>query len=126
MHKKLFIPGPTEVREEVLKAQTNWMIGHRTKDFGELYHRCVTKTHESFLARDPVLPEASFDPHCVGSGSAEFGSLPAGLRKSRLSSRDPSRGGGDLHQPLSKSSVPKLRPHHDKGARDLASPPADQ
>lgn len=43
MHKKLFIPGPTEVREEVLKAQARWMIGHRSKDFGNLYEGIVNK-----------------------------------------------------------------------------------
>ena len=37
MHKKLFIPGPTEVREDILQAQAQWMIGHRTKVFGDLY-----------------------------------------------------------------------------------------
>ena len=30
MHKKLFIPGPTEVRDEILQAMATPMIGHRT------------------------------------------------------------------------------------------------
>ncbi|HDQ99156.1 MAG TPA: alanine--glyoxylate aminotransferase family protein, partial [candidate division WOR-3 bacterium] len=55
VHKKLFIPGPTEVREEVLKAQANWMIGHRSKDFGELYHRCVTKTAQVLDTKHHVM-----------------------------------------------------------------------
>ena len=37
MHKKLFIPGPTEVSEEVLNAMTKPMIGHRMKEFSEMY-----------------------------------------------------------------------------------------
>ncbi len=41
--KKLFIPGPTEVREEVLEAQRKWMIGHREKDFSILYERVIEK-----------------------------------------------------------------------------------
>jgi|UniRef100_A0A7V3PSZ0 aspartate aminotransferase-like enzyme len=45
-HKKLFVPGPTEVREEILKAQAQWMIGHRSKEFGELNKRCVEKTKQ--------------------------------------------------------------------------------
>ena len=45
-HKKLFIPGPTEVREEILKAQGQWMIGHRSKEFGEINKRCVEKTKQ--------------------------------------------------------------------------------
>jgi aspartate aminotransferase-like enzyme len=55
MHKKLFIPGPTEVREEILKAQSRWMIGHRSKEFGELYHRCVTKTAEALATKNHVI-----------------------------------------------------------------------
>lgn len=46
MKKKLFIPGPTEVRDEVLKAQSMPMIGHRMKEFSELYERVVEKTKE--------------------------------------------------------------------------------
>lgn len=36
MHKKLFIPGPTEVLPEVLAAQTKPMIGHRMKEASAL------------------------------------------------------------------------------------------
>jgi aspartate aminotransferase-like enzyme len=43
MHKKLFIPGPTEVREDILKAQAKWMIGHRSKDFGNMYESIVNR-----------------------------------------------------------------------------------
>jgi aspartate aminotransferase-like enzyme len=42
-HKKLFIPGPTEVRKDILDAQARWMIGHRSKDFGSLYEGIVNK-----------------------------------------------------------------------------------
>lgn len=55
MHKKLFIPGPTEVREEILRAQAQWMIGHRSKDFGELNHRCVTKTQQALKTKNYVM-----------------------------------------------------------------------
>ncbi len=41
--RKLFLPGPTEVREEVLEAQKKWMIGHREKDFSELYEKIIEK-----------------------------------------------------------------------------------
>ncbi|MEN3045052.1 MAG: alanine--glyoxylate aminotransferase family protein [Candidatus Hydrothermales bacterium] len=41
--KKLFIPGPTEVVEEVLEAQKKWMIGHREKEFSVLYERVIEK-----------------------------------------------------------------------------------
>ncbi|MGQ9707505.1 MAG: pyridoxal-phosphate-dependent aminotransferase family protein [bacterium] len=55
MHKKLFIPGPTEVREEILKAQTEWMIGHRSKEFGELNRRCVDKTKQILKTNNYVF-----------------------------------------------------------------------
>ncbi len=48
MHKKLFIPGPTEVREEVLRAQTYPMIGHRMREFSELYERIIEKLRKLF------------------------------------------------------------------------------
>ncbi len=43
MHKDLFIPGPTEVREEILKAMATPMIGHRSAEFVELYKRVIPK-----------------------------------------------------------------------------------
>jgi aspartate aminotransferase-like enzyme len=36
MYKKLFIPGPTHVREEILQAQAAPMIGHRAKEYSDL------------------------------------------------------------------------------------------
>lgn len=55
MHKKLFIPGPTEVRKEILDAQSNWMIGHRSKDFGELNKRVVEKTKQILGTKNYVM-----------------------------------------------------------------------
>lgn len=55
MHKKLFIPGPTEVRKEILDAQAQWMIGHRSKDFGELNKRCVEKTKQILGTKNYVM-----------------------------------------------------------------------
>jgi aspartate aminotransferase-like enzyme len=37
MHKKLFIPGPTEVRDEILQAMATPMIGHRTSAYADLH-----------------------------------------------------------------------------------------
>ena len=36
-HRRLVIPGPVEVRKEILEAQTQWMIGHRSTAFADLY-----------------------------------------------------------------------------------------
>lgn len=41
-HKRLFIPGPTEVRVENLAALAQPQIGHRSKDFQALYARVVS------------------------------------------------------------------------------------
>ena len=46
MHKKLFIPGPTEVRQDILDAQAKPMIGHRMKSFTELYTGIIAKLKE--------------------------------------------------------------------------------
>lgn len=46
MHKKLFIPGPTEVRAEVLEAQAQPLIGHRMPEFGELNERVIKKLQQ--------------------------------------------------------------------------------
>lgn len=48
MYKKLFIPGPTEVRQDILDAQSEKMIGHRMKAFTELYTGIIKKLHELF------------------------------------------------------------------------------
>lgn len=47
-HIRLFIPGPVEVRQEILEAQTEWMIGHRSKAFADLYARLQPKLKASF------------------------------------------------------------------------------
>lgn len=42
-YKKLFIPGPVEVREPLLKEMSHWMIGHRSKEFSDLYADTIPK-----------------------------------------------------------------------------------
>jgi len=37
MHKKLFIPGPTEVRDDILQAMATPMIGHRSTAYADLH-----------------------------------------------------------------------------------------
>ena len=48
MHKKLLIPGPTEVSQEILREQTHPMIGHRSKDFSKLYAGITEKLAKFF------------------------------------------------------------------------------
>ncbi len=54
-HVRLYIPGPIEVREEILQAQTEWMIGHRSKAFADLYGRLQSKLQESFYTQNRVF-----------------------------------------------------------------------
>lgn len=49
-HEFLFLPGPVEVRREILDAQGTWMIGHRGKAFEQLYASLQPKLLESFGA----------------------------------------------------------------------------
>lgn len=53
-HIRLFIPGPVEVRAEILEAQAEWMIGHRSSAFAELYARLQPKLQQSFFTQNPV------------------------------------------------------------------------
>jgi aspartate aminotransferase-like enzyme len=48
MHKKLLIPGPTEVGPEILKEQTRPLIGHRGKEFSEFYAGITSKLAKLF------------------------------------------------------------------------------
>ena len=46
MYKKLFIPGPTHVREEILEAQAEPMIGHRSQEYADLQAAVTPKLQE--------------------------------------------------------------------------------
>jgi aspartate aminotransferase-like enzyme len=54
-HKRLFIPGPTEVRSENLAAMARPQIGHRGDEFKELYLRVVPKLQKLLETADPVF-----------------------------------------------------------------------
>ena len=65
-HKKLFIPGPTEVHPEILKAMATPMIGHRSADYSELQKRVTEKVQKLAFTANPVVFSAS-----SGSGLME-------------------------------------------------------
>jgi aspartate aminotransferase-like enzyme len=48
MHKKLLIPGPTEVSKEILNEQTHYLIGHREKEFSTFYEGITDKLTKFF------------------------------------------------------------------------------
>ena len=58
-HVKLFIPGPIEVRPDILQAQTAPMIGHRGKAFETLFGRIQDKLRQVFYTRQRVFLSTS-------------------------------------------------------------------
>jgi predicted phosphoserine aminotransferase len=55
----LFIPGPTDVHPDVLAAQNQPMIGHRGKDFEELFARLQPKLRQVFFTNSRVYISTS-------------------------------------------------------------------
>lgn len=58
-HPRLVIPGPVEVRKEILDAQTAWMIGHRSTAFADLFARLQEKLKKAFLTQYRVFVQGS-------------------------------------------------------------------
>jgi predicted phosphoserine aminotransferase len=58
-HIKLFIPGPTEVRPEILDAQAQWMIGHRMPECADLIGNIKPKLSQIFFTEQTILITAS-------------------------------------------------------------------
>ena len=61
-HKRLWIPGPTEVSEDILLAQTKPMIGHREP--AEKFGLCHTCGAEVGFERLDALPHARYCIDC--------------------------------------------------------------
>lgn len=66
MHKKLFIPGPVEVREAVLSKMSTPMIGHRTKAASTLQRNISEKLQKLMYTKNEILLSTS-----SGSGLME-------------------------------------------------------
>src|SRR3989304_5480994 len=56
MHKRLLIPGPKEVSQEILRAQTHPIIGHRSREFSELYGGITGKLTKFFELPNDCKP----------------------------------------------------------------------
>ena len=54
MYKKLFIPGPTHVREEMLQAQAAPMLGHRSKEYADLQADVTPKLQQLLYTQQRV------------------------------------------------------------------------
>ncbi|OJV65676.1 MAG: aminotransferase [Clostridiales bacterium 38-18] len=66
MHKKLFIPGPVDVREDVLLKMATPQIGHRTKDASALQRGISDKLKKLMYTESEILLSTS-----SGSGLME-------------------------------------------------------
>ena len=66
MHKRLFIPGPVDVRPEVLARMAEPMIGHRTKEASALQKRISDKLRQLMFTENEILLSTS-----SGSGLME-------------------------------------------------------
>ena len=76
-HTRLFLPGPVEVRRDILDAQAQWMIGHRTADFAVLFARLQAKLRQAFFTDSRVFV-------CGSSGSGLWeGASRNGIRPDR-------------------------------------------
>lgn len=66
MHKKLFIPGPVEVKTDVLNKMSTPMIGHRSKDASKLQRQISDKMRQILYTNEEILLSTS-----SGSGLME-------------------------------------------------------
>lgn len=55
MYKRLFTPGPTQVRPEILKELATPQIHHRSPEFSELYAQIQPKLQQVLFTENPVL-----------------------------------------------------------------------
>lgn len=66
MRKKLFIPGPVDVRSDVLEQMSHPMIGHRTKDASQLQESISRKLQKIMQTENTIILSTS-----SGSGLME-------------------------------------------------------
>jgi len=55
MHKRLFIPGPVDVAEDVLQKLSTPMIGHRTKDASKLQRSISEKMQKLMYTKNQIM-----------------------------------------------------------------------
>ena len=56
---RMFVPGPVDVDDEILKAQAQPMLPHRSREFEEIFHRTSEKAQKIFLTQNRVLLSVS-------------------------------------------------------------------
>lgn len=70
-----FLPGPTEVRREVLEAMLRPMIPHRSAEFEDLFGRLQAGLRDVFVTQRPVYVSAASG---TGMMEAAIRAIPAG------------------------------------------------
>jgi predicted phosphoserine aminotransferase len=55
----MFVPGPVDVDDEILQAQAQPMLPHRSKEFEEIFQRASEKAQRLFYTKQRVLLSAS-------------------------------------------------------------------
>ncbi|WP_313345836.1 alanine--glyoxylate aminotransferase family protein [Sedimentibacter sp.] len=75
MNKKLFIPGPIDVKEDVLEQMTKPMVGHRSKEASTIQRSISEKLNKVFHTKEQILLSTS-----SGSGLME-GAIRSCTRK---------------------------------------------
>ncbi|MCK5832940.1 alanine--glyoxylate aminotransferase family protein [bacterium] len=58
-HKKLFIPGPTEVLPDILEAMSMPMIGHRSKDYSNLQGETTKRVQKCLYTKNQIIVSTS-------------------------------------------------------------------
>ena len=76
MYKKLFIPGPTHVREKILQAQAAPMLGHRSKEYADLQAEVTPKLQQMLYTQQRVYLYA-----CSSTGVMEGSIRQASTKK---------------------------------------------
>jgi predicted phosphoserine aminotransferase len=56
---RMFVPGPVDVDEEILQAQAQPMMPHRSVEFEEIFRRASEKAQELFFTQNRVFLSAS-------------------------------------------------------------------
>ena len=79
MHKKLFIPGPVEVTDDVLHKMSTPMIGHRTKEASALQRRISEKMMKVMYTNNQILLSTT-----SGSGLMEGAVRSCTLKKAAV------------------------------------------
>jgi len=58
-YKKLFIPGPVEVKKPILEEMSHWMFGHRSQEFMDLYADTIPKLKKLLCTEQNVFISTS-------------------------------------------------------------------